>query len=66
MPRSRPIGAHAGGKGDGQKGTKEKAGTGDRMRVSKASRGVCLVAWRLFAWWFCLSAEKCINRELFC
>ena len=37
MSRSRPIGAHAGGKGDGQIGIKEEAGTGNRMRVSKAS-----------------------------
>lgn len=32
MPRNRHIGAHVLGKGDGQEGIKEEAGTGDRMK----------------------------------
>lgn len=33
IPRSRPAGAHIGGKGDDKKGTKEEADNIDRMRV---------------------------------
>ena len=53
------------GKGDGQEATKEEAVIGDQMRVWKASWGVFLVARSLFAWLFCLSAEKYNNRKFF-
>ena len=63
MPRSRPV------EGDDQEGSKEEAGTGGRMRVWRAEVSIewdNLVARSLFVWFFRLSAEKCINRELFC
>ena len=37
MPGRRPVGAHVGGKGDGQEGTKDEAGSDDRMRAWKKS-----------------------------
>lgn len=50
MPRSRPVGAHVGGKGEDQKGTKEEVGTSEvmiselrcKLRGATRSRGVCL------------------------
>lgn len=48
MLRSRPVGAHVGGKGEDQKGTKEEVGTSEvmiselscKLRGTTRSRGV--------------------------